>query len=84
MSDRTPIPLDPVRIKLNTPFFAEISSWPYTDPFVASSRPADPATVVGRLTGWLNSPRSGPPIVRPARKRASRTVTPRAAFGNAR
>ena len=56
----------------------------YTDPFVASSRPADPATVVGRLTGWLNSPRSGPPIVRPARKQASRTGAPRAAFGNAR
>ena len=56
----------------------------YTDPFVASSRPADAATVVGRLTGWLNSPRSGPPIVRPARKQASRMGAQRAAFGNAR
>jgi NAD(P)H-flavin reductase len=56
----------------------------YTDPFVASSRSDDPATVVRRLTGWLNNPRSGPPIVRPARKQASRTGAPRAAVGNAR
>jgi NAD(P)H-flavin reductase len=56
----------------------------YTDPFVASSRSDDPATVVGRLTGWLNNPRSGPPIVRPTRKQASRMGAPRAAFGNAR
>ena len=56
----------------------------YTDPFVSSSEPANPATVVGRLTGWLNTPRSGPPIVRPARKQASRMAAPRAAFGNAR
>jgi len=56
----------------------------YTDPFVASSRSDDPATEVGRLTGWLNNPRSGPPIVRPARKQASRMAAPRAAFGNAR
>ena len=56
----------------------------HTDPFVASNRPDDPATVVGRLTGWLNNPRSGPPIVRPARKQAGRMAAPRAAFGNAR
>ena len=56
----------------------------YTDPFVTSSRPGDPATVVGRLTGWLNNPPSGSPIVRPARKQASRMGAPRAAFGNAR
>jgi len=40
--------------------------------------------MVGRLTGWLNNPRSGPPIVRPAQKQASRSGTHRAAFSNAR
>ena len=56
----------------------------YTDPFVSSSAPANPTTMMGRLTGWLNNPRSGPPIVRPAQKQASRVGAHRAAFGNVR
>ena len=56
----------------------------YTDPFVSSGRPAGSPTMARRLTGWLNNPRSGPPIVRPAQKQAKRTGTHRAAFGNAR
>ncbi len=55
----------------------------YTDPFVASSGSASPATMVGRLTGWLNSSPGGSPIMRPAGK-TSRTGPHRAAFGNVR
>ena len=44
----------------------------YTDPFVPSPKPAGQTTMVGRLAGWLNSPRSGPPILRPARQQAGR------------
>lgn len=35
MSDRTPIPLTPFPITLDSPEFAAISDWPFADPFVA-------------------------------------------------
>lgn len=56
----------------------------YTDPFISSSEHAGQASMVGRLTGWLNNPRNGPPIVRTAQKQAGRTAPHRAAFGSAR
>jgi 3-phenylpropionate/trans-cinnamate dioxygenase ferredoxin reductase subunit len=56
----------------------------YTDPFVSSGEPAGQPTMARRLTGWLNNPRSGRPIVRPAKKQASQAVMHRAAFSNVR
>jgi NAD(P)H-flavin reductase len=44
----------------------------YSDPFVSSPRPASRTTMVGRLSGWLNTPPSGPPILRPAQQQAGR------------
>jgi GNAT superfamily N-acetyltransferase len=35
MSERTPIPLTPVPVRLGSPEFEAISGWPFADPFVA-------------------------------------------------
>ncbi|HET6573673.1 MAG TPA: GNAT family N-acetyltransferase [Fimbriiglobus sp.] len=35
MSDRTPITLTPVLVHPSSPVFAEISAWPFADPFVS-------------------------------------------------
>jgi NAD(P)H-flavin reductase len=54
----------------------------YTDPFVSDTKSSNQRTMVGRLTGWLNNPRSGPPIMRPAH--ISRIDTRRAAVSGSR
>ena len=56
----------------------------YTDPFAPSPRPAGQTTMVGRLAGWLSSPRSGPPILRPTRQQARGIGTLRHAVSDGR
>lgn len=56
----------------------------YTDPFMPSPKPAGQTTMVGRLAGWLNNPRSGPPILRPPRRQTSRMGALRAAVSDGR